>query len=184
MLHADVDSWRALGILKPAMNDINKQIRERIDSFVGELSELVRRAALETLSDAIGSSANGLGKLARGRRADAGFGLLGGGRGGKRSPDEIENTSKSIIDYVRQNPGEGVEQISKALGTPSRELTLPIRKLVATGQLSTQGQKRATKYFLGGSRSEGRSGRGSSPRAAAGRPAKRKGAKGKRGRRG
>jgi hypothetical protein len=139
------------------MADIDKQIRDRINSFVYELTELVRRAALDTISDALGSdgypaAAREPGRPRGGRGAKAAAPALrpSGGRAGKRSADEIEATATNVLAHVRSNPGEGVEQISHALGIASRDLTLPIRKLVSTGRLSTQGHKRATKYFIAG----------------------------------
>jgi hypothetical protein len=55
----------------------------------------------------------------------------------------------SVLAYLAKSPGRGVEDIGRELGVSSKELVLPIRKLVATGQLTTQGQKRAMKYFAG-----------------------------------
>ena len=60
---------------------------------------------------------------------------------------QITETTKAVLGYVRKHPGQGVEAIAKGLGTDTKELTLPIRKLVAEKQLKTKGQKRATKYF-------------------------------------
>jgi hypothetical protein len=147
------------------MADIDRQIRDRINSFVYELTELVRRSALETISDALGTgaasgaTARQLGKLRGGRSAKS-FGAPGRARGGKRSADEIEAAGGAVLAHVRGNPGEGVEQISRALSIASRDLTLPIRKLVATGALVTQGHKRATKYFPAGEAPARRGARG------------------------
>jgi hypothetical protein len=40
-----------------------------------------------------------------------------------------------------------MEAIGKALGVPTRELNLPIKKLLAAKRVKTQGHKRATEYF-------------------------------------
>jgi hypothetical protein len=42
-----------------------------------------------------------------------------------------------------------IEQINKELGTSTRDLQLPIRKLIASGALKSKGEKRATTYFAG-----------------------------------
>ena len=130
------------------MSDLQKQMQERIESFVEEISELVRQAALEAVSEALGGT-DGLASLVqgRGRRATGSLVSVLRRRGGKRSPQEIESTTKIVIDFITRNPGQGVEQMAKALGRDTKELTLPIRKLVAARQLVTEGQKRATKYY-------------------------------------
>jgi hypothetical protein len=127
------------------MSDTSQQIRDRIEDFVNQLNQLVRQTALESVQDALGSGAG------RGRGRGAARAAIGRGarrKGEKRSSDQIAETTKAVVTYVRKNPGQGVEAIAKGLGTVTKELTLPIRKLVAERQLKTKGQKRATKYFV------------------------------------
>ena len=52
-----------------------------------------------------------------------------------------------VGNHIKSNPGQGVEQIAKALGTSTKELTLPIRKLLGDKKITSKGQKRATRYF-------------------------------------
>ncbi len=147
------------------MSDVDNQIREQIEAFVNDLNQLVRQAALEAVAAALGGEGVAAAS-ARGRVPGFGRALARGrGKGAKRTAEELEGTRESVLDYVRRNPGQGVEQIAKALNVPSRDLVLPIRKLVAAGQLSTKGQKRATKYFSGsGSGGGGRGGAGRNKR--------------------
>ena len=49
----------------------------------------------------------------------------------------------------RTNPGLRIEQINKQLGTTTKDLALPIRKLIAEGALKAKGEKRSTTYFAG-----------------------------------
>jgi ElaB/YqjD/DUF883 family membrane-anchored ribosome-binding protein len=129
------------------MSDTSQQIRDRIEEFVNQLNQLVRQTALESVQDALGSGAG----AGRGRGRGAARAAIGRGarrKGEKRSSDQIAETTKAVTTYVRKNPGQGVEAIAKGLGTVTKELTLPIRKLVAERQLKTKGQKRATKYFV------------------------------------
>lgn len=147
------------------MNDVNRQIRDRIEAFVSELNDLVRRAALEAVSDALRSGgAPGLAR--RGAVADRAPGQLRRG-GGKRTPEEIEGTAQQILAYVQRTPGQGVEQMARDLDISTRELTLPIKKLLSGGQITTKGHKRATKYFAGAAGGAAPSGR---KRKAAGKP--------------
>ena len=127
------------------MSDTDQQIRDRIEEFVNQLSQLVRQTALDSVRDALGDGAGGGRGRGRGR-ATVGRGARG--KGEKRSSDQIAETTKAVVSYVRKHPGQGVEAIAKGLGTVTKELTLPIRKLVAERGLKTKGQKRATKYFV------------------------------------
>jgi hypothetical protein len=125
------------------MSDTDQQIRNRIEEFVTQLNQLVRQTALDSVRDALGDGAG------RGRGRGRAAGARGTRRKGeKRSSDEITETTKGVLSYVRKHPGQGVEAIAKGIGTVTKELTLPIRKLVAERRLKTKGQKRATKYFV------------------------------------
>ena len=130
------------------MQDINNRIRDRIEEFVSELDQLVRQAAVESVSAALGDSSGG------GRRAGAGRvgrppAVGRRSKGAKRPPNEIAATVDAVRRHVQKSPGGGVEAMAKALGKPTRELVLPIKKLIASGEIRTTGEKRATKYFAG-----------------------------------
>ena len=45
--------------------------------------------------------------------------------------------------------GLRIEQIHKELGTTTKDLALPIRKLIAEKRIKTKGQKRSTTYYAG-----------------------------------
>jgi hypothetical protein len=67
--------------------------------------------------------------------------------GEKRPPAELAKLTDKLGDYIKSNPGRRMEAIGKALGLPTRELNLPIKKLLAAKRVKTQGHKRATEYF-------------------------------------
>ena len=140
------------------MPTVNDQIRDRVEAFAAELTELIRAAAMETVANALGEGAVGGGRgRGRGRRAAAAAIALRGGRrgsraaarekGAKRPPQEIEKLTAKLGDYVKSNPGQRIEQIAKSMGTSTKELNLPVKKLIATKAIKTRGQKRATQYF-------------------------------------
>jgi hypothetical protein len=143
------------------MPDLESQIRARIDAFVTDINDLVRQAALEVVNDALlggprGARARGRGAR-RGRRAQAGYAevpqLATGApararrKGERRTPEELAATLERLATYITQNPGQGIEAIGKGMNTPTRELTLPIRKLLADKRIRKRGQKRSTKYY-------------------------------------
>ncbi len=125
------------------MSDIRKKIEKRVDEFVTDIEALIKEAALESVTNALG------GREAPAARASRAPSNKGKPTGSKRTASEIDSLRAEITGFVQANPGRGAEQISNALSTTTKELALPMRKLVAEGRLSTKGQKRATKYFVG-----------------------------------
>lgn len=65
----------------------------------------------------------------------------------KRAPEELEQVSATLLEYISAHPGEGIEAISEGLDIPSKELVLPVKKLLAAGRLKKDGEKRSTRYF-------------------------------------
>lgn len=143
------------------MSNFEQQINQRVQSFVAEITELARRQALETLSSALagaGLLGGGRGRggrngiVRRGGRAAA----LAAGAGGRRSADQIDATCQALLGEIGSNPGQRIEQIGSAIGMRTKDLALPIRKLVAQKQIRTEGQRRATRYFPGAGGGGGR----------------------------
>jgi hypothetical protein len=128
-----------------------------VQSFVAQISELARRAALDTLESAFNGGPTRKGSAAASARASAPgatvpLGRVGrppGVKGGKRTAEELEELTRRVVDFVKATPGLRIEQINKQLGTTTKDLALPIRKLVAEGYLSSKGQKRSTTYAVG-----------------------------------
>jgi hypothetical protein len=125
--------------IEDRMNDFQNELNKVVNGFVAEITELARRAAIDTLETA-------LGRRAGGARLSS---VRGRGGGGKRTSDEIEVLADSFHGFVAKHPGLRIEQINKQLGTNTKDLALPIRKLVAEGAIKTKGEKRSTTYFAG-----------------------------------
>jgi hypothetical protein len=133
---------------------IKEQVQDTVQGFVARITELARQAALDTLASAfegrgargrpVASSAATTGRRA-GLRARAG--RPPGIASGKRTRAELDELSARFASFVRANPGLRIEQINHQLGTETKDLALPIRKLLADGVISVQGQKRSTRYF-------------------------------------
>jgi hypothetical protein len=132
-------------------NSLDDRIRARVEQFAAELAELIRESAMETVSVALAGARPSPGR--GGRRAAVLVARGGRGRsalrekGAKRPPDEIERLTGRLLDYIKGNPGQRIEQIADGMGTSTKELNLPAKKLLANKQLKTKGQKRATQYF-------------------------------------
>lgn len=132
------------------MSDFQTEMNRVVQGFVAQITDLARRAAIDTLESALKS-----GSIIGGRgRGGVSFASAGRGRGKgiKRTSDELEDLSDKFVEYVKANPGLRIEQINKTLGTSTKDLQLPIRKLIAEGVVKVKGQKRSTQYFPGAER--------------------------------
>src|SRR5688500_17719233 len=124
------------------MANYQTEVQKLVDGFVLQLSELWRRAAIDSLT--------GVDVRGRGRAAAAGLGLgRPRGRGAKRTAEELEQLADSFVEFVTKNPGLRIEQINKQLNTSTKDLALPIRKLLSEGVIKAKGKKRSTAYFPG-----------------------------------
>src|SRR5215470_7136788 len=131
------------------MSNLPNEMNRVVEGFVAQITELARRAAIDTLESAFGGRSGGRAAAAA---LSASFGRVGrprGGRGAKRSSADLEALSERFASYVKANPGLRIEQINKQLGTTTKDLALPIRKLISDGVVSAKGQKRSTTYFPG-----------------------------------
>ena len=136
------------------MNDFQNDMNHAVQGFVTQITELARRAALDTLESAFGGHGGrgGGGGRAAAAPAAAGVAHVGrprGGRGAKRTAEDLESLSAKFASFVKTHPGLRIEQINKELGTTTKDLALPIRKLIAERMISAKGQKRSTTYFPG-----------------------------------
>ena len=135
------------------MNDFQNDMNHAVQGFVAQITELARRAALETLESAFGGKTGRVvAAPAVAAMAPPGVVRAGrprGGRGAKRTAEDLEALSEKFAAFVKANPGLRIEQINKELGTTTKDLALPIRKLIADKEISAKGQKRSTTYFPG-----------------------------------
>jgi hypothetical protein len=135
------------------MMDFQNDMNHAVQGFVAQITELARRAAIDTLESAF------TGKVGRSQGTSAAVGLPvpgvaragrpRGGRGAKRTAADLEALSEKVATFVKANPGLRIEQINKELGTTTKDLALPIRKLIADKVISAKGHKRSTMYFPG-----------------------------------
>lgn len=133
------------------MSDLQTQMNRVVAGFVAQITELARRAAIDNLEAALS------GTEARRAVSGASAGVARTrGRGAKRSSDELDKLAERFQTFVKENPGLRIEQINKQLGTTTKDLALPIRKLLAEGAIHAKGQKRSTTYFAGGGGGGGR----------------------------
>ena len=123
------------------MSDFQAEMNRVVTDFVNQITELARAAARNMIDEALGKG----GKIALG-----GGRRRGRGRGGKRTAAELDKMDDQFQAFVAKHPGLRIEQINKQLGTTTKDLALPIRKLIADGTIKTKGAKRSTAYFAKG----------------------------------
>ena len=121
------------------MSDFQSEMNRVVAGFVQQITELARRAAIDTLESALGKHSGSGGRGRSSVRA----------KGSKRSSNELDKLADSFHGFVAKHPGLRIEQINKQLGTSTKDLALPIRKLIADGAIKTKGEKRSTAYFVG-----------------------------------
>jgi hypothetical protein len=129
-------------------SSIESEIEARVSAFAAELVAIVRASALEVVQEALGDAVTPRAVRGRGAAvAAAPKAASGRGRGAKRDPEAIEALTNQLAAYIKKNPGQRIEQIGKELDIPTKELALPVKKLLGAKRISTKGQKRATTYF-------------------------------------
>src|SRR5688572_14986932 len=117
------------------MTDIEQRLNELVSGFINDLSKLARQVALDTLSGALVGAVAAPSTGSSGSRATRGgrgmFAASGRPKGAKRPLAEIEQLMSMVFDYVKNHPGERIEQINAQLGTKTGDLALPLKKLIA-----------------------------------------------------
>lgn len=120
-------------------NEMNRVVAQ----FVAEVTEIAKRAARDQLDAAFG------GRGGNGRSGSTNGMGRGRGRGVKRTQEDLDQLADKFYEFVKANPGLRIEQINAKLGTTTKDLQLPIRKMIADGEIKAKGKKRSTTYTAG-----------------------------------
>ena len=126
---------------------LDDQLQALIRSFVDDVSRLVKSSAVETVARALGGNGS---PARRGRPARAAASTNAGRarrKGQKRDPKLIAATTDKLHSAITGKPGQRIEEIGKALSISTKELALPIKKLLEEKRIRKSGQKRATQYY-------------------------------------
>ena len=81
------------------------------------------------------------------RAAAAAAPNFGKTRGPKRSPADIAETSKTLLEYIAMHPGLRVEEIATGIDSTVKVLLGPMAKLRKQKLVTTTGAARGMKYF-------------------------------------
>lgn len=119
----------------PSLRHISAAIRS-IDKATNESGDSATRNALaearSTLSACLSLSGVVLPQGARGR--------------GRRVVGGAKVDESTLLNYVRNNPGQGGSQIAEALGTDAGSVRPSMHRLIADGKVKSRGQRRGMTY--------------------------------------
>jgi hypothetical protein len=135
----------------------DKKIRDLVESFVAELTVLAHEAAIEQVQAALTSAAP---KRGPGRPRGSGSKKAGThkravsrkkkGKRILRSSAAVDSVAADVLAFVKSHDGAAMTEIAAALGSTSKDLRLPVLKLLGDKALRTTGQRRGTRYHAGG----------------------------------
>lgn len=125
-------------------------IRDLVENFTNDISNIMRRAALEDVHAKLSLAIGDIAPKRRGpgrSRATVSNGIVRVRRGGKRTAADLEALSDRLLAHVKSSPGQRAEQIVAALRTDVSTMRLPMQKLIAGKKVKVKGQRRGTMYF-------------------------------------
>ena len=123
---------------------VDSDLLARVETFAADVVAAVRASVMEIVREAIDGA--GLERRKGSARASSVRSPVRA-KGAKRDPQLLQALTEKLGTFIKNNPGQRIEQIAQALGASTKELVLPVRKLIAAKQISTKGQKRSTKYY-------------------------------------
>lgn len=155
------------------MSNAADEIRARTETFVASLAVLIRQAALEAASAALGGGTTvaaptkvaSTPRRGRPRKAVAAAPAAKApvaakaapaakhaatprrAAGEKRPAAELAKLIEGLDRYIKAHPGVRMDALSKALATPAKDLRFPAVKLVRARRVRTEGQRQNMAYF-------------------------------------
>ena len=134
-LQAKIENIKARAAAKTAKKDptfrhVSKAIRS-IDAAMASTGDQPVRAALQDARATLSACMQLKGILMP----------QSGRANGSVNPD-------AILAYVQKNPGQRGEHIAAALGTETKALRSPMKRLVEAGQVRTKGERRGMQYWV------------------------------------
>ena len=153
------------------MSDIDARIEERVRAFTKDLRALIGEAAHEAIDQAFRSAGMQVAAKAAAPKATAPKAApaapkaaaaapkAAAASGGKRKPrpkgtrrtsEQMAKDLEVLREYVAANPGKTALELGGVLGMATREMTRPLSKLIASGDVYKDGVKSHTRYYPAG----------------------------------
>lgn len=142
------------------MKTTDQQLHALIEAFVADLSSIVQSATLDAVRQAIQSidssrpafsapRAPATKPAAKTYKAASSKPSAGTGpaRRGRKPDPQTERAAEMLVEYIKANPGQRLEEIGQGLRTPTVKLKRGLVRLVNLKQVRTEGKRRGTRYF-------------------------------------
>jgi len=122
-------------------------IHSLVVNFTNELSQVMRRAALEEVHAKLRLAIGDVATKRRGPGHPRSAGTGKRGRPGRFTPEQLEKHGAAILTLLKKSPGARSEQLSTAMKMDAATLRIPLKALLAAKKIKVKGQKRGTTYF-------------------------------------
>jgi len=129
-----------------AKSNIASEIKTLVDTFVGNLTEMIRTSALQSVQEALAGEQ--VARAPRSRKAPTTPKKAAKGKRVRRSAAQVEQLGNTIQAHIRKNPGQRLGEIASALGVETKDARRPAFALIEEGKLTTTGQRGGTRYFV------------------------------------
>jgi hypothetical protein len=126
-----------------------------VTAFTADLAGLIRKAALESVHEALGKTTAPEAHAPAARAKPAGPAQRAAKSastakpskaGAKRDPKVLAALVERLHGYIKATPSQRIEQIKAGLGAETRDLVLPVKRLLAAKRITSKGVKRSTTY--------------------------------------
>ncbi len=128
------------------MSTLDTQIRNRVESFVSELTTMIRQAALDAAVSALNGQRGSSGYTGAKRGPKPGSAAGKKGTRVRRTEAQIKTTMQKVLAFIDSKPGSRSEDIRRALGLPTPAMADALKRLMAEKSIKSKGQRRGTTY--------------------------------------
>ncbi len=133
------------------MSTLDNEIRSRVESFVADISSLIRQAAVDAAVNALRGQGGGVvgytgakrgpkPGMAAARRAAAGGGRI------RRTEAQIQQTMSKVLSFIESNAGSRSEEIRASLNLTAPQTADSLKRLLSEKSIKSKGQRRGTTY--------------------------------------
>ncbi len=125
------------------------KVEALIRTFAMQLHDLVRDRLSAEVTSAVevvlGGKQEPHGRATAGRTAPNSWAAKRG-TGRRRTPEQIVTVAIQLLSYIDKNAEQRAEQIAEATNFTTRELVLPIKRLLTDKKIKAKGKARGTTY--------------------------------------